>query len=92
MGTTSTQTKSNDGDDKLLTIKLLETPAGKEVLEAFVRELFSTTDIGVSIDKAKEAAQKNGTLVPFEITLVADFLIRIVGPPLIKGLLESPRR
>jgi hypothetical protein len=78
-------------EDKLLTIKLLETPAGKQVLDAFFRELFTSWDFWRSLDKAKDTAKNNGTLAPFEITLITDFLIRVVGPAAIKYLL-SPKK
>lgn len=89
--TTPTSTTPINDDDKLLTFKLLETPAGIQVLEAFFRELFSTMDVVRSVDKATETARNNGTLLPFQITLIADFLIRVVGPAAIKFLL-TPKR
>jgi hypothetical protein len=45
-------------NDKLLTLQVLETPAGNKVLETFFRELVSTKDIQGSGDKAKEVAEK----------------------------------
>jgi hypothetical protein len=82
---------SRDDNDKLLTIRLLETPAGQEVLAAFFQELFTTWDPFKAGDRAKKVAEENGTLVPFEITLVIDFLIGVLGPAAIKYLL-SPKR
>jgi hypothetical protein len=77
---------SSKNNDEFLTMQILETPAGRQVIEVFVKELFTTWDIGRSVDRAKEAAKKNGTLLPLQITLVADFLIRVLGPVIIEQL------
>ena len=66
-------------DDEFLTMKLLRTPAGQQVLQAFMNELFTTFDLASSIERGREEAKRK-ILVPFEISLIIDFLTRILGP------------
>jgi hypothetical protein len=54
-------------NDKLLTLQVLETPAGNKVLETFFRELVSTKDIQGSVDKAKEVAGCHFKFLPLWI-------------------------
>jgi hypothetical protein len=75
---------SND-NDKFLTIRLLETPAGQEVIQVFIASLFSTRDIVRSFDTAKEVAENKGIWVPLEITLILDSL-RVIGPSILQQL------
>jgi hypothetical protein len=38
-------------DDEFLAMKLLRTPAGQEVLQAFINELFTTSDLAREVEK-----------------------------------------
>jgi hypothetical protein len=59
-------------DDEFLAMKLLRTPAGQEVLQAFINELFTTSDLASSIERGREEAKRK-ILVPFEISLIIDY-------------------
>ena len=45
-------------DDEFLTMKLLRTPAGQQVLQAFMNELFTTFDLASSIERGREEAKR----------------------------------
>ena len=77
-------------DDEFLTMKLLRTPAGQQVLQAFMNELFTTFNLASSIERGREEAKRK-ILVPFEISLIIDFLTRILGPAA-DGAIRSSRR
>jgi hypothetical protein len=78
-------------DDEFLTMKLLRTPAGQQVLQAFMNELFTTFDLASSIDRGREEA-KRCILVPFENSLIIDFLTRILGPAAAGAIRSSGRK
>jgi hypothetical protein len=74
-----------NNSERLLTIRILETPAGKEVFDTFIASLLETMDVGRSAEKAKEVAVKNGTWVPLQVSAVIDVLTAL-GPVIIKHL------
>jgi hypothetical protein len=75
-------TSDNEG---LLTIHILETPAGRKVIDAFLASLFETMDIQKSTDKAKEVAEKNGLLPFVQLSAIID-LLTTIGPLIIKQI------
>lgn len=70
---------NNSNADTLQTIRALDTPGGKVVLQAFTDEMTSTGDVGRSFGRAVETAKSNGTLLTFQISIVAD-LVKLFGP------------
>jgi hypothetical protein len=78
-------------DDEFLTMKLLRTPAGQQVLQAFMNELFTTSDLASSIERGREEAKRK-ILVPFEISLIIDFLTGILGPAADEAIRSSRRK
>jgi hypothetical protein len=77
---------AND-DKEYLTSRILETPAGQEVAEAFFSTLFQTWDVQQSLERARQVAESNGTLKPFELTIFIDVLTKIA--PLIIQSFQS---
>ena len=69
-------------DKGSLTIRLLQTPAGQEVFNTFITTMVNTWNIQESVERARQLAEKNGTLLPFEIFAIID-LLKTIGPLLI---------
>ena len=78
-------------DDEFLTMKLLRTPAGQQVLQAFMNELFTTFDLASTLSREVEKRLRGRCYVPFEISLIIDFLTRILGPAVQMGQYEVRR-
>ena len=69
----------------------LELNFGQQVLQAFMNELFTTFDLASSIDRGREEA-KRCILVPFENSLIIDFLTRVLGPAAAGAIRSSGRK
>jgi hypothetical protein len=79
-------------DNDLLITKILGTPAGQQVLQAFWFEFYTTLDFMRSVERAKEEAEKNGTLVPLQIAAIVDFLTKFLGPAAEEALRRRQRK
>lgn len=78
-------------DDESLTMKTIKDSCRTQVLQAFINELFTTSDLASSIERGREEAKRK-ILVPFEISLIIDFLTKILGPAADEAIRSSRRK
>jgi hypothetical protein len=81
---------SANNDDRLFTLRLLETPPGREVFQTFIYTLSNTQDVGLAVLRAQQVAENNGTWIPIQILSVID-LLRFIGPGILEWLRRSSR-